>query len=196
MVHEDHGIGIYRGVEKIEVNHIAKDYIKIEYGGGGTLYVLPTELSTELSVLQKYASAGSAKPKLNKLGTQEWGNTKSKVKSAVDEIAEDLVQLYAARREKKGHQFGPDTVWQKEFEELFPYEETDDQLTAIEDTKKDMESDRIMDRLICGDVGYGKAGGSSRSYHDPGPAALQHICGENAQVSHYYRDAFQVPHAG
>ena len=113
-------------------------------------------LPTELSVLQKYASAGSAKPKLNKLGTQEWGNTKSKVKSAVDEVAEDLVQLYAARREKRGHQFGPDTVWQKELEELFPYEETDDQLAAIEDTKKDMESDRIMDRLICGDVGYGK----------------------------------------
>ena len=152
VVHEDHGIGIYRGVEKIEVNHIAKDYIKIEYGGGGTLYVLPTELS----VLQKYASASAAKPKLNKLGTQEWAGTKRKVKSAVDEVAEDLVQLYSARREKKGHQFGPDTVWQKEFEEMFPYEETDDQLTAIEETKKDMESDRIMDRLICGDVGYGK----------------------------------------
>ena len=152
VVHEDHGIGIYRGVEKIEVNHIAKDYIKIEYGGGGTLYVLPTELS----VLQKYASAGSAKPKLNKLGTQEWSNTKTKVRKAVDEVAEDLVQLYASRQAKKGHQFGPDTVWQKEFEELFPYEETEDQLTAIEETKKDMESDRIMDRLICGDVGYGK----------------------------------------
>ena len=152
VVHEDHGIGIYRGVEKIEVNHIAKDYVKIEYGGGGTLYVLPTELS----VLQKYASAGSAKPKLNKLGTSEWSATKTKVKKAVDEVAEDLVQLYAARQEKKGHQFGPDTVWQKEFEELFPFEETDDQLTAIEETKKDMESDRIMDRLICGDVGYGK----------------------------------------
>ena len=152
VVHEDHGIGIYRGVEKIEVNHIAKDYIKIEYGGGGTLYVLPTELS----VLQKYASASAAKPKLNKLGTQEWGNTKKKVRSAVDEVAEDLVQLYAARREKKGHCFGPDTVWQKEFEEMFPYEETEDQLTAIEETKRDMESDRIMDRLICGDVGYGK----------------------------------------
>ena len=152
VVHEDHGIGIYRGVEKIEVNHIAKDYIKIEYGGGGTLYVLPTELS----VLQKYASVGTAKPKLNKLGTQEWGNTKNKVKSAVDEVAQDLVQLYAARRERKGHAFLPDTIWQKEFEELFPYEETDDQLTAIEDTKRDMESERIMDRLICGDVGYGK----------------------------------------
>ena len=152
VVHEDHGIGIYRGVEKIEVNHIAKDYIKIEYGGGGTLYVLPTELSA----LQKYASAGSAKPKLNKLGTQEWTNTKTKVRKAVDEVAEDLVELYAARQQKKGHRYGPDTVWQKEFEELFPYEETEDQLTAIEETKKDMESDRIMDRLICGDVGYGK----------------------------------------
>ena len=152
VVHEDHGIGIYRGVEKIEVNHIQKDYLKIEYGGGGTLYVLPTELS----VLQKYASAGSAKPKLNKLGTQEWAGTKKKVKSAVSEVAEDLVQLYAARQNVKGYAFGPDTVWQKEFEELFPYEETEDQLTAIEETKRDMESDRIMDRLICGDVGYGK----------------------------------------
>jgi transcription-repair coupling factor (superfamily II helicase) len=113
-------------------------------------------LPTELSVLQKYASASAAKPKLNKLGTQEWAGTKRKVKSAVDEVAEDLVQLYSARREKKGHRFGPDTEWQKEFEEMFPYEETDDQLTAIEETKKDMESDRIMDRLICGDVGYGK----------------------------------------
>ena len=152
VVHEDHGIGIYRGVEKIEVNRIAKDYLKIEYGGGGTLYVLPTELS----VLQKYASAGAAKPKLNKLGSQEWAGTKRKVKSAVNEVAEDLVKLYAARRQKKGHVFGPDTVWQKEFEEMFPFEETEDQLTAIEDTKRDMESDRIMDRLICGDVGYGK----------------------------------------
>ena len=152
VVHEDHGIGIYRGVEKIEVYRIAKDYLKIEYGGGGTLYVLPTELS----VLQKYASAGAAKPKLNKLGSQEWAGTKRKVKSAVNEVAEDLVKLYAARRQKKGHVFGPDTVWQKEFEEMFPFEETEDQLTAIEDTKRDMESDRIMDRLICGDVGYGK----------------------------------------
>ena len=152
VVHEDHGIGIYRGMEKIEVNRIAKDYIKIEYGGGGTLYVLPTELS----VLQKYASAGAARPKLNKLGSQEWAGTKKKVKSAVSEVAEDLVQLYAARQEKKGYAYGPDTVWQREFEEMFPYEETEDQLTAIEDTKRDMESDRIMDRLICGDVGYGK----------------------------------------
>ncbi len=152
VVHEDHGVGIYRGVEKIEVNRIAKDYIKIEYGGSGTLYVLPTELN----VLQKYASSGSKKPKLNKLGSQEWGNTKRKVKGAIAEVADDLVELYANRQSMKGHAYEKDTVWQKEFEEMFPYTETGDQLAAIEDTKRDMESDKIMDRLICGDVGYGK----------------------------------------
>lgn len=152
VVHEDHGIGIYRGVEKIEVDGIAKDYIKIEYGGGGTLYILPGELKS----LQKYASQESAKPKLNKLGTQEWSATKSRVKGAVAEVAEDLVELYAKRQAMKGHAFGKDTVWQQEFEEMFPYEETQDQLNAIADTKHDMESDKIMDRLICGDVGYGK----------------------------------------
>jgi len=152
VVHEDHGIGIYRGVEKIEVDHIAKDYIRIEYGGGGTLFILPTEMN----VLQKYSAAGEVKPKLNKLGTQEWTNTRAKVSSAVEEVAQDLVELYAKRQALKGHAFGEDTVWQKEFEEMFPYEETEDQLTAIEDTKRDMESSRIMDRLICGDVGFGK----------------------------------------
>ena len=157
VVHENHGIGIYRGVEKIVVDKVAKDYIKIEYGGGGTLYVLPTELD----VLQKYAGAdagseGGRKPRLNKLGTQEWTNTKSRVRGAVEEVADDLVQLYSRRMEQKGHRFEVDTVWQHEFEELFPYEETEDQLRAIEETKKDMESDKIMDRLICGDVGFGK----------------------------------------
>lgn len=152
VVHEDHGIGVYRGVEKIEVDGIAKDYIKIEYGGGGTLYILPGELKS----LQKYASQDAAKPKLNKLGTQEWTSTRNKVKGAVEEVAQDLVELYAKRQSMKGHRFSPDTVWQREFEEMFPYEETQDQLNAIEDTKHDMESDKIMDRLICGDVGYGK----------------------------------------
>ena len=152
VVHEDHGIGIYRGVEKIEVDGIAKDYIKIEYGGGGTLYILPGELK----VLQKYASQEAAKPKLNKLGSQEWAATRNKVKGAVEEVAADLVQLYAKRQSMKGHAFEKDTVWQKEFEEMFPFEETQDQLNAIADTKRDMESDKIMDRLICGDVGFGK----------------------------------------
>ncbi len=152
VVHEDHGVGIYRGIEKIEVEHIAKDYIKIEYGGGGTLYVLPTELN----VLQKYAAAGAVKPKLNKLGSQEWTNTRNKVQKAVELVAQDLVELYAKRQSHQGHAFTKDTVWQQEFEEMFPYNETEDQLQAIADTKADMESTRIMDRLICGDVGYGK----------------------------------------
>lgn len=152
VVHENHGLGIYRGIEKVEVEKIEKDYIKIEYADSGNLYVP----ATQLELIQKYAGADARKPKLNKLGTQEWSRTKSKVKGAVEEIAKDLVELYAVRQNKDGFQFGEDTVWQKEFEELFPFEETDDQLLAIEATKRDMESHKIMDRLICGDVGYGK----------------------------------------
>lgn len=152
VVHENHGLGIYRGIEKIEVDKIAKDYIKIEYAAGGNLYIL----ATQLDMIQKYSGADARKPKLNKLGTQEWNKTKTRVRGAVKDMAAELVKLYAARQEKEGYVYGPDTVWQSEFEEMFPYDETDDQLTAIEDTKKDMESPRIMDRLICGDVGYGK----------------------------------------
>ncbi|WMC94097.1 transcription-repair coupling factor [Kineothrix sp. MB12-C1] len=152
VVHENHGLGIYKGIEKVEVEKVVKDYIKIEYRDGGNLYIL----ATGLDVIQKYASADAKRPKLNKLGTQEWNRTKSKVKGAVNEVAKDLVELYAVRQEKEGFVYGKDTVWQREFEEMFPYEETEDQLTAIESTKKDMESAKIMDRLICGDVGYGK----------------------------------------
>ena len=152
VVHESHGLGIYRGIEKIEVDKTEKDYIKIEYAGGGNLYIL----ATQLEQIQKYAGAGAKKPKLNKLGGQEWNKTKSKVKGAVREIAEDLVKLYAVRQNDQGFAFGPDTVWQKEFEEMFPFEETEDQDLAIAATKADMESTKIMDRLICGDVGYGK----------------------------------------
>ena len=152
VVHESHGLGIYKGIEKIEQDHVIKDYIKVEYGDGGNLY-LP---ATRLEGIQKYAGADAKVPKLNKLGGTEWTKTKTKVRTAVREIAKELVELYAARRDAEGFQYGPDTVWQKEFEEMFPYDETDDQLTAIDDTKKDMESKKIMDRLICGDVGYGK----------------------------------------
>ena len=153
VVHESHGLGIYQGIEKVEVDKIVKDYMKISYRDGGILYVL----ATGLDVIQKYASAESgSKPKLNKLGTQEWNKTKSKVRTAVDEIAQDLVELYAVRQQSQGFKYGADTVWQKEFEELFPFEETEDQISAIAATKEDMESSRIMDRLICGDVGYGK----------------------------------------
>ncbi len=153
VVHENHGLGIYRGIEKIEVDKVAKDYIKIEYADNSNLYIL----ATGLDLIQKYAGSDAVKiPKINKLGTQEWSRTKSKVKTAVKDIARDLVALYSARQNQKGFQFSQDNVWQKEFEEIFPYEETMDQLTAIEAMKKDMESDKIMDRLVCGDVGYGK----------------------------------------
>ena len=152
VVHENHGLGIYRGIEKIEVDKTVKDYIKIEYDKGGNLYIL----ATQLDMIQKYASADAKKPKLNRLGGQEWNKTKSRVRGAVKEIAADLVELYAKRQQNEGYEYGPDTVWQKEFEEMFPFEETEDQEAAIEAAKRDMESKKIMDRLICGDVGYGK----------------------------------------
>ena len=152
VVHESHGLGIYRGLEQITVNHVQKDYMKIEYADGGNLYVV----ASQLNVIQKYAGADAKTPKLNRLGTPEWNRTKTRVRHAVREIAAELVALYAARQQKEGFVYGPDTVWQREFEEMFPFEETEDQIHAIEETKKDMESPKIMDRLICGDVGYGK----------------------------------------
>ena len=152
VVHENHGLGIYQGIEKIEADKISKDYMKISYAKGGNLYIP----ATQLDLIQKYAGSDSKKPKLNRLGTQEWTKTKAKVRGAVKEIAKDLVELYAARQNQDGFVYGEDTVWQKEFEEMFPYEETEDQLLAINAVKKDMESHKIMDRLICGDVGYGK----------------------------------------
>ncbi|MEY8325564.1 transcription-repair coupling factor [Lachnospiraceae bacterium 54-11] len=152
VVHENHGLGVYRGIEKVEVEKVVKDYIKIEYQDGGNLYVL----ATGLDVIQKYASADAKRPKLNKLGTQEWNRSKKKAQEAAGEVAKDLVELYAARQNKTGFQYGPDTVWQREFEEMFPFEETEGQLLAITSAKEDMESTRIMDRLVCGDVGYGK----------------------------------------
>ena len=152
VVHENHGIGIYQGIEKIQVEKVAKDYMKISYAAGGTLYIP----ATQLDMIQKYAGADAKKPRLNKLRTAQWTKTKSQVKGAVRQIAKDLVELYAKRQQTDGYVYGEDTVWQREFEEMFPFEETEDQLQAIEAVKKDMESTRIMDRLICGDVGYGK----------------------------------------
>ena len=152
VVHENYGIGIYRGIEKIEREGAARDYMKISYGDSGTLYI-PV---TNLDVVQKYASKEAKPPRISRLDSPEWSRTKGRVKAAVEEVAEELVALYAERMNGEGFRFGPDTVWQKEFEELFPFEETEDQLNAIADTKADMESSRIMDRLICGDVGFGK----------------------------------------
>ena len=152
VVHEGHGVGIYRGIENVEVDGVAKDYIKIEYGGGGSLYIL----ATNLDMIQKYADKDTKQVKVNKMSGPEWTRTKTKVKGAVKELAMDLVKLYAARQEAEGYVCGPDTVWQREFEEMFPYEETQDQLDAIAAAKRDMESTKIMDRLVCGDVGFGK----------------------------------------
>ena len=152
VVHESHGIGIYEGIERIITDGVSKDYLKILYGDGGNLY-LPVN---KLDGIEKYAGKEAKAPKLNRLNGSEWQKTKSKVKGAVREIAKELLTLYAKRQQERGYPFGKDTVWQREFEEAFPYEETGDQLLAIEATKEDMESEKIMDRLVCGDVGYGK----------------------------------------
>ncbi len=152
VVHENHGLGIYRGIEKVEMNKTLRDYMKVEYDGGSNLYVP----ATQLDVIQRYSGADGKQPKLNRLGGQEWKKTRSRVRHSVQIVARDLVNLYAVRQTSEGYRYGPDTVWQQEFEELFPYEETDDQLTAIAEIKADMESTKIMDRLLCGDVGFGK----------------------------------------
>ena len=152
VVHENHGVGIYRGIEKIEVEGIMKDYIKIEYAKGGNLYIL----ASSFDMIQKYANADSKKPKLNTLGSVAWTRTKQSVENAVGEVAKELVELYALRQQDNGFVYSKDSLWQTEFEETFPYEETKGQQEAIEAVKADMESPKIMDRLICGDVGYGK----------------------------------------
>ena len=152
VVHENHGIGIYRGIEKILSDGVQKDYMKIEYAGNSNLYVL----ASQLDLIQKYAGADAKSPRIAKLGGESWSRTKTRVREAVEEVAQELVDLYAVRANRKGYAYGPDTSFQTEFEELFPFEETQDQLQAIEETKRDMESSKIMDRLICGDVGYGK----------------------------------------
>jgi len=153
VVHEAHGIGIYRGIEHIEIDGIIRDYVRIEYAGNSFVNVIASNLES----LQKFASADSEKRiKLNKIGTNEWNKTRQRVKASVEGVAKNLVALYAERSLNKGFVYGPDTVWQQEFEEMFPYEETEDQERAIRDVKRDMQSSRIMDRLICGDVGFGK----------------------------------------
>ena len=151
VVHETYGIGLCKGVQRLKLGSYEKDYIIIEYDKGDKLY-LPTE---QVDLISTYISPNKNQ-KLNKLGGNEFAKTKQKVKSSVKELAFDLLKLYAEREHSKGYSFAPDDYLTKEFEASFPYEETEDQLEAIKDVKKDMESDKIMDRLICGDVGYGK----------------------------------------
>ena len=152
VVHKKYGIGIYIGVNTIKADGTIKDYIKIKYKNDDILYI-PT---SDLDSIRKYVGGDKIKPKINRLGSKDWENTKTKVKNNLREVAKELIELYAAREKIEGFKFSKDTPWQKEFEEKFPYQETDDQLRCIEEVKKDMESTKPMDRLLCGDVGYGK----------------------------------------
>ena len=152
IVHDLHGIGQYMGLEQVTVMGVTRDYIKIKYKDGGFLYV-PTN---QMNLVQKYIGAEGHAPKVSKLGSGDWERAKKKVKESLKQLAEELVRLYASRQASKGYAFSQDTVWQKEFEEAFPFEETDDQLQCTEELKHDMESERPMERLLCGDVGYGK----------------------------------------
>ncbi len=152
VVHLNHGIGRYMGVERLKVQDVERDYLIIKYADDGKLYI-PVE---QFDLLQKYTVEEGAAPKVNKLGGSEWQRTKNKVKASVEQLAEGLLEIYAKRKSQEGYAFYPDDQWQKEFEDAFPYVETEDQLRAIEDVKRDMMSSTVMDRLICGDVGYGK----------------------------------------
>lgn len=152
VVHVNHGIGVYRGIKQLDLQGHKKDYLELFYDSDDKLYV-PVE---QLDMVQKYIGTEGKTPKINKLGSGEWAKAKRKVKKSIEAIAEDLVKLYAVRSTLKGYKYSKDTIWQKQFEDEFPYEETPDQLSAISDIKSDMESDKAMDRLLCGDVGYGK----------------------------------------
>ena len=152
VVHKSHGIGQFVGVNTLKADGVIKDYIKIRYKNDDMLYI-PTN---DLDSIRKYIGGGENAPKINKLGSKEWENTKARVKKNLQEVARELIELYAKRQKVKGFAFSKDTEWQKQFEDSFPYVETDDQLRCIEETKKDMEEPHPMDRLLCGDVGYGK----------------------------------------
>ena len=152
VVHENNGIAVYKGIEQIIVDGIAKDYLKLEYAEEDLLYVSVNQMD----MVQKYIGGEGAKPRLTKLGGASWQRAKEKARNSVKELAVDLVKIYASRQTAGGFKYDKDTVWQKEFEETFEFTETEDQLSAIEDVKADMEQGRVMDRLICGDVGFGK----------------------------------------
>lgn len=152
VVHSIHGVGIYKGLSQQEIDGQLKDYLTIEYANKDKLHI-PAE---QINLLVRYRGSGSLKPKLSRMGGKDWENTKTRVKKEVEQVAYDLLRLYAKRKMQKGIQFLPDTAWQVEMEEAFEYTETPDQMKAINDVKTDMESDCPMDRLICGDVGFGK----------------------------------------
>ena len=152
VVHKNHGIGEFIGVNTITADGVTKDYIKIKYKNDDVLYVPTNQLDT----IRKFVGGGERIPKVNRLGGKEWEQTKARVKKNLREVAKELIELYAKRQKVQGYAFSKDTPWQTQFENSFPYQETDDQLRCIEEVKKDMEMPKPMDRLLCGDVGYGK----------------------------------------
>lgn len=159
VVHEQHGIGLFKGIKTLETDGETRDYLQIQYAGEAELYI-PVD---NMDMVQRYIGSSDAKPKLSKISGGEWKKTRKKAKKAIEAIAEDLIKLYAEREASKGYAFPEDTVWQREFEEDFPYQETEDQLKAIEEIKEDMQSSIPMDRLLCGDVGYGKTEVAARA---------------------------------
>lgn len=159
VVHETHGIGKFMGIEQLTVQGVERDYLKVKYAGEDSLFI-PVD---QLGILQKYVGGEGVAPKLNKLSGSEWKKTKAKAKAAVDDMAEELMRISAVRMNTRGYAFSEDTVWQKQFEDTFPYEETDDQLRSVEEIKADMERPVPMDRLLCGDVGFGKTEVAARA---------------------------------
>ncbi len=159
VVHENHGVGKFIGVEQLVIQNIKKDYLKIKYAGEDFLYV-PVE---QMDMIQKYVGADGVAPRINKLSGGEWKKVKAKAKAAIASMAKELLEISAERKIRGGYAFGQDTIWQSEFEDLFPYEETDDQLRCIREIKADMEKPVPMERLLCGDVGYGKTEVAARA---------------------------------
>ena len=207
VVHVEHGIGQYQGLKEVpQEDGGTAEFMVLEYAEGARLYV-PL---TRLDLVQKYRSSEGVKPVLNRLGTQQWQKTKARVKKAMKDMAEELLKLYAARKTAEGHAFAADTEWQREFEDSFEFTETEDQIDAIADVKRDMEAATPMDRLLCGDVGYGKTevaharGLQGGQRQPPGRGAgaddgarlpaLQHLPQPLRRVSHQDRDAQPLPH--
>ena len=202
-------MGRYVGMVKMPADGIEKDYVKIAYAGSDVLYVP----ATQLDLISKYIGGGEDAQetrKLSKLGGTDWERAKKKAKKAVEDLAKGLIQLYAQRQRQPGFAFSPDSPWQREFEEQFEYTETEDQLRCVDEIKRDMERPVPMDRLLCGDVGYGKTevaframmkcvldrqtGRRAGAHHRPGPAALPHRPAAVCQVPGDHRRGLPLPH--
>ena len=208
MVHSSHGIGIFDGIHKLDMHGVVGDYIKLRYAKSDTLYVPVTQLDMVSKYIGPREDSGV---KLNRLGGSEWQKAKSRVRAAVRDMAKELIKLYAERMQAKGHAFSEDSEWQHDFESHFEYDETEDQLRCVEEIKSDMEREAPMDRLLCGDVGFGKTEVALRAAFkcvcDSKQCALlvpttilawqhfQTICKRLEGISRAHRAALPFPHA-